>query len=183
MATTTESTRRGAARNGTKDAIEESRALAREAGLDAQEALSRSIKISVDTANNVSEVWQQLARHVVDLSLASTQEAFRLWPELASSAIDGWRAALDRWPINVETVGVFQRVLDGSTDAFSRYTRIVQTTAEEGTERIGQAVNDLTERVQDSSREVGEMGKRIEQNRTGRSSASRPVPAGASSSN
>lgn len=180
MATATES-RRSSSRNTSKDPIEQSRALAREAGQDAQDAVSRSIKVTIDTMTNLSEVGQQVSRHVLDLSLASTQEAMRLWPEISSSVLDGFRNSLGSWPVNSDAVDVWQRVLDGGTEAFSRYTKTVQDTADEGTERINQAVSSLADRVHDATREVGELGDKIEQNRNGRSNSRSPAGAGSPS--
>lgn len=180
MASTTQTARRNAARTTAQGAAEQARALTREAGQDAQEALGRSIKISVDTMTNLSEIGQQVSRHLMDLTLASTQEAFRLWPALFSSVLDGVRSNADHFPMNADAVNVWQRVLDGGTDAFSQYTKTVQHASEEGTERINQAMSSLADRVHENSREVGEVADKIEQNRAGRSD-NRTGPASANS--
>lgn len=170
MATTQRTRRNGNDR--TDEMIDWSRGLGTEATRDAQEALSRSMRATVDTVSSFAEVGQRVGRELMQLSMQSTKEALRLLADIQGSTIEALQVNIGSWAVGQPAVQTWQRLLDGSARAYSRFAETVQGTAEEGTERIKDAVDHMAGQVKENAAQLAEMGDALEENRTSRPRAS-----------
>ena len=166
MATTQRTRRNGNDR--TDETIDWSRGLGMEATRDAQEVLARSLRATVDTVSSFAEVGQRVGRELVSLSVQGTKEALRLFAEVQGSALDAFQAGIGSWAVGQPALATWQRLLDGNAQAYSRFAETVQGTAEEGTERIKEAVEDMAGQVKENSAQFAEIGEAMEENRTNR---------------
>ena len=163
MATnTTTRTRRD---GGGQDATGWSRSLGLEATRDAQEALGRSMRASVESMSTFSEVGQRVNRELFSLTVASTKEALRFWADVQGSALDALQTGFGTWTTGQPILQSWQRLLDGSARAYGRFAETMQGTTEEGTERIKEAVDAMADQVKESSAQLGALGDEIEERR------------------
>ena len=165
---TTQRTRRNGNTNRTDEMIDWSRGIGLEATRDAQEALSRSMRATVDTVSSFAEVGQRVARELVSLSMQGTKEALRLFADVQGTALDALQAGVGSWAVGQPVLETWQRLLDGNARAYSRFAETVQGTAEEGTERIKVAVDEMADQVKENSAQLAEVGEALEENRTNR---------------
>jgi hypothetical protein len=164
---------------GTQDAADWSRNLGLEATRDAQEALGRSMRASVDSMSTFSEVGQRVNREIFSLTVASTKEALRFWADVSGSALDALQAGFGAWTTGQPILQGWQRLLDGSARAFGRFAETMQGTTEEGTERIKEAVDAMADQVKESSAHLGELSDDIESRRERMSSGTSSSRGGA----
>ena len=176
---TTQRTRRTNGNDTMNETIDWSRSLGLETTRDAQEALSRSVRATVDTVASFAEVSQRVGREMLQLSMQGAKEALRLCAEVQGSTIDALQAGAGSWAVGQPVLQTWQRLLDGSAQAYSRFAENVQGTAEQGTERIKEAVEDMADQVKGNAAQIGEIGEMLEENRTSRPS----TRAGARASN
>jgi hypothetical protein len=138
-----------------------------EATRDAQEALGRSMRASVDSMSSFTEVGQRVSREMFSLTVASTKEAFRFWADVSGSALDALQTGFGSWTSGQPVLQSWQRLLDGSARAYGRFAETMQGTTEEGTERIKEAVDELADHVKESSAHLGELADDLESRRAG----------------
>jgi hypothetical protein len=151
------------------------RNLGLEATRDAQEALGRSMRASVESMSTFSEVGQRVNRELFALTVASTKEALRFWADMQGSALDALQTGFGAWSTGQPILQSWQRLLDGSARAFGRFAETMQGTTEEGTERIKEAVDAMADQVKESSAQLGGLADDIEERRA------RTADSGASS--
>jgi hypothetical protein len=151
---------------GQQDAADWSRHLGLEATRDAQEALGRSMRASVDSMSTFTEVGQRVSRELFSLSVASAKEGLRFWAEVSGSALEAMQTGFGAWTTGQPVIQGWQRLLDGSARAFGRFAETMQGTTEEGTERIKEAVDAMADQVRESSAQLGELGDDLESRRT-----------------
>jgi hypothetical protein len=142
-----------------------------EATHDAQEAVGRSLRATVDSFSAFSEVTQRVSREIVALSVEGAKEAFRFYAELQGSTLDALQSGFGGWSASQPFLQSWQRLLDGSAKAFGRFAESLQGTAEAGTERIKEAVEAMADQVKETSAQLGELGDTVE-DRPARSTAS-----------
>ena len=133
---------------------------------NAQETVIRALGTGADTALNVVGVNQQVGRELVSLTIAGTKQALRMSADVLGSVLD----AFHPWAESQPASRGWHRLIDGSAHAFSRFTEEMQGTAEEGTERIKQAVDTMADRVKESAAELGQAAEE-QSNRTSRAAA------------
>ena len=163
-------------RNGndqTDEMIDWTRGIGMEATRDTQEALSRSMRATIDTVSSFAEVGQRVGRELVQLSMQGTKEALRLFADVQGSTLDALQAGIGSWAVGQPALHTWQRMLDGNAQAYSRFAETVQGTAEQGTERIKDAVEQMADQVKENSAQLGEIGDALEENRAGRSTRAR----------
>lgn len=149
--TTTQARRRT---NGNGNA-EETAEFAMEATRNAQETLLRSLRAGVDTALSFADVSQRVSRELMSLSVTGTKQMLQLMAEIQGSTLDALQSTVPFSEGNAAFRG-WQRVLDGSASAVSRFAETMQGTAEEGTERIKRAVDMMADQIKEGSKELGQ---------------------------
>jgi hypothetical protein len=166
MATTTSTpTRRrngGAPDDGAQFGVEATR--------NAQETLMRSVRTGVDTALTFTDVSQRVGRELMSLTVTGAKQMLQMMAEMQGSTLDALQAGL----VGSEGNPAFrswQRLVDGSAQAVSRFAETMQGTAEEGTERIKQAVDVMADQIKEGTVQLGQTVE-DETNRT-RAAASR----------
>lgn len=162
MATTAQRTRRN---GGSEGMTEWSTTLARETTRDAQEALGRSLQATIDTMATFAEVGQRVGRELLQLSFAGTREALRLGAEVQGSSIDAIGQALSGWSTPQPAMAGWERLLNGSARAFAEFAESVQDKAEQGTERLKEAVDVMAEQVKETSTQLSQLGDVVESER------------------
>ena len=166
MATSTTQARR---RNG--GTADETSEFGMEATRNAQEMLIRSLRTSVDTARTFVDVGQEVSRELLGLSVTGTKQLLQMWAEVQGSMLDALQSGAAPWSENSPTFRGWQRLVDGSAHAVSRFAETMQGTAEEGTERIKQAVDVMADQIKEGTAQLGQTAEE-ETNRT-RAAASR----------
>jgi hypothetical protein len=162
MATTASRTRR----NGGSEALTDwSSSIARETTRDAQEALGRSLRATVDTMTTFTEVTQQVWGELVQLSVTGAREAIRLGAEVQGSAIEAMQQALTGWSSRQPAVEGWERLFNGSARAFAQFAETVNDKAERGTERLKQAVDVMADQVKETSSRIADLGDVVENER------------------
>ena len=152
------------------DPIAWGRSLGLEATHDAQEAVARSMRATVDSLSTLAEVSQRVGRETLSLSVAGAKEALRFYAELQGSTLDALQSGVGTWTTGQPMIQTWQRLLDGSAKAFGRFAESMQGTAEEGTERIKEAVEAMVDRVKETGTQLGELVDAVE-DRPARTSA------------
>jgi hypothetical protein len=166
MATTTSTpTRR---RNG--GTPDEGADFGMEATRNAQETLLRSLRTGVDTALTFTDVSQRVGRELMSLTVTGAKQMLQMMAEMQGSTLDALQAGLVGSEGNPAFRG-WQRLVDGSAQAVSRFAETMQGTAEEGTERIKQAVDVMADQIKEGTVQLGQTVE-DETNRT-RAAASR----------
>lgn len=150
--TTTQARRRT---NGNGNA-EETAEFTMEVTRNAQEMLLRSLRAGVDTALSFAEVNQRVSRETMSLSVAGAKQMLQLMAEIQGSALDALQSTVVPWSEGNPAFRGWQRVLDGSASAVSRFAETMQGTAEEGTERIKRAVDVMADQIKEGSKEMGQ---------------------------
>jgi hypothetical protein len=159
MATTT--TTQARRRNGNTDDAE----LTMEATRNAQETLIRSLRAGVDTALTFSDVSQRVGRELMSLTVTGAKQMLQLMAEMQGSALDAVQAGMVPWSDAHPARQGWHRLVDGSAQAVSRFAETMQGTAEEGTERIKQAVDLMADHIKEGTTELGKAVEE-ESNRT-----------------
>jgi hypothetical protein len=154
MATsTTTQARRRTNGNGSP---EETAEFAMEATRHAQETLLRSLRSGVDTALSFADVSQRVSREIMSLSVAGTKQMLQLMAEIQGSALDALQSSVVPWSEGHPAFRGWQRVLDGSASAVSRFAETMQGSAEEGSERIKRAVDVMADQIKEGSKEMAQ---------------------------
>jgi hypothetical protein len=162
MATSTTQTRRRANGNGN---AEETVEFGMETTRNAQETMLRSLRTGVDTALSIADVSQRVSREVVGLSVAGAKQMLQLVAEVQGSTLDALQSTMVPWSENSAAFRGWQRIVDGSASAVSRFAETMQGTAEQGTERIKRAVDVMADQIKEGSKELGDAVEE-ESNRT-----------------
>jgi hypothetical protein len=166
MATTTSTPARrrngGAPDDGAQFGVEATR--------NAQETLMRSLRTGVDTALTFTDVSQRVGRELMSLTVTGAKQMLQMMAEMQGSTLDALQAGLVGSEGNPAFRG-WQRLVDGSAQAVSRFAETMQGTAEEGTERIKQAVDVMADQIKEGTVQLGQTVE-DETNRT-RAAASR----------
>jgi hypothetical protein len=165
MATTT--TTQSRRRNG--GAADETTEFGMEATRNAQETLFRSVRAGVDTALTFTDVGQRISRELMSLTVTGAKQMLQMMAEMQGSALDALQAGYA--PDGRPAFAGWQRLVDGSAQAVSRFAETMQGTAEEGTDRIKQAVDVMADQIKEGSTMLGQAVEE-ETNRT-RAAASR----------
>jgi hypothetical protein len=163
--TTTQSRRR----NG--GSADENTEFGMEATRNAQELLIRSLRTGVDTALSFADVSQQVSRELVSLGVTGSKQMLHLWAEVQGAMLDAVQGAAVPWSQGSPAFRGWQRIVDGSAHAVSRFAETMQGTAEEGTERIKRAVDVMADQIKEGTVQLGQAAEE-ETNRT-RAAASR----------
>lgn len=150
--TTTQARRRT---NGNGSA-EETAEFAMEATRNAQETLLRSLRAGVDTALSFTDVSQRVSREIVSLGVAGTKQMLQLVAEIQGATLDALQTTVVPWSEGNPAFRGWQRVLDGSASAVSRFAETMQGTAEQGTERIKRAVDVMADQIKEGSKEMAQ---------------------------
>ena len=162
MATSTTQTRRRSNGNGN---AEETAEFGMEATRNAQETLLRSLRAGVDTALSFADVSQRVSREIMSLSVTGTKQMLQLMAEVQGSTLDALQSAVVPWSEGNPAFRGWQRIVDGSASAVSRFAETMQGTAEQGTERIKRAVDVMADQIKEGSKEMGQAVEE-ESNRT-----------------
>jgi hypothetical protein len=85
--------------------------------------------------------------------------------------LDALQSGATPWAENSAAFRGWQRIVDGSAHAVNRFAETMQGTAEEGTERIKQAVDVMADQIKEGTAQLGQTVEE-ETNRT-RAAASR----------
>jgi hypothetical protein len=141
-----------------------------EATRNAQETLMRSVRTGVDTALTFTDVSQRVGRELMSLTVTGAKQMLQMMAEMQGSTLDALQAGLVGSEGNPAFRG-WQRLVDGSAQAVSRFAETMQGTAEEGTERIKQAVDVMADQIKEGTVQLGQTVE-DETNRT-RAAASR----------
>jgi len=168
MATTTTQPRQR--RNG--GTADETAEFGLEATRNAQEALLRSLRAGVDTALTFADVGQRVSRELMTLTVTGAKQMLQLIAEVEGSALDALQAGVAPWAGGHPAFRSWQRLVEGSATAMNRFAETMQGTAEEGTERIKQAVDVMADQIKEGTSQQGQAVEE-ETNRT-RAAASRP---------
>ena len=152
MATTTTQTRRRTNGGSPEDSAE----LGLEATRNAQETILRSLRTGVDTALTFSDVGQRVGRELVELTVTGTKQMLQLWAEMQGSVLDALQSSVIPWSDNSPASRGWKRLVDGSAAAVNRFAETMQGTAEEGTERIKQAVDVMADQIKEGTAQLGQ---------------------------
>ena len=151
MATTTTQARR---RNG--GTADDTMEFGMEATRNAQETLIRSMRTGVDTALTFADVGQRVGRELMSLTVTGTKQMLQLMAEMQGSTLDALASGLVPWSDGHPANRGWQRLVDGSAQAVSRFAETMQGTAEEGTERIKRAVDVMADQIKEGSRDLSD---------------------------
>jgi hypothetical protein len=157
------------------DAVGSARALGLAATNDAQEALGRSSRATLDALSTFTEVSQQVNRELAGFMMSGGKETLKLWADMQGTWLEAMHSALGGFSANGPAVEAWAKILDGNTKAFGRYTEVVRETVEEGTDRIKEAVESMAEQVKDSTGQLAPIADVVEDDKppaTGRTRAS-----------
>ena len=157
--TSTQARRRN---GGTAD---ESTEFGMEATRNAQETVLRSVRTGVDTALSFADVGQRVSRELLTLSVTGTKQMLQMWAEVQGAMLDAVQGGMVPWSEDNAAFRSWQRVVDGSAQAMSRFAETMQGTAEQGTERIKRAVNVMADQIKEGTVQLGQ-GIEEETNRT-----------------
>jgi len=152
MATTTTQNRRRTNGGTSEDSAE----LGLEATRNAQETILRSLRTGVDTALTFSDVGQRVGRELVELTVTGTKQMLQLWAEMQGSILDALQSSVIPWSDNSPASRGWKRLVDGSAAAVNRFAETMQGTAEEGTERIKQAVDVMADQIKEGTAQLGQ---------------------------
>ena len=166
---TSSTTTQNRRRNGGN--AEEATEFGMEATRNAQETLMRSLRTGVDTALTFADVGQRVSRELMTLSVTGAKQMLQMWAEVQGSMLDALQSGAAPWSENSPTLRGWQRLVDGSAHAVNRFAETMQGTAEEGTERIKQAVDVMADQIKEGTAQLGQTVEE-ETNRT-RAAASR----------
>jgi hypothetical protein len=161
MATTT--TTQARRRNG--GTADETAEFGMEATRNAQETLLRSLRTGVDTALTFTDVGQRVGRELLSLTVTGAKQMLQMMAEVQGSTLDALQAGLVPWTDGHPAYRGWQRLVDGSAQAVSRFAETMQGTAEEGTERIKQAVDVMADQIKEGTTQLGQTVEE-ESNRT-----------------
>lgn len=151
MATSTAQTRRRTNGNG-----EEAAEFGMEATRNAQETIIRSVRTGVDTAMSFADVSQRVSREIMSLGVTGTKQMLQLMAEMQGAMLDALQSGMAPWSENSAGFRGWQRIVDGSAQAVSRFAETMQGTAEEGTERIKRAVDFMADQVKEGTSQLGQ---------------------------
>jgi hypothetical protein len=168
MATTTTTTQSRRRNGGTPDEAAE---FGMEATRNAQETMLRSLRAGVDTALTFTDVGQRVGRELLSLTVTGAKQMLQMMAEVEGSTLDALQAGLVPWTDGHPAYRGWQRLVDGGAQAVSRFAETMQGTAEEGTERIKQAVDVMADQIKEGTVQLGQTVE-DETNRT-RAAASR----------
>jgi hypothetical protein len=150
----------------TDDPVNETVELSRGLGLvathDAQEALGRSSRATLDTLTTFSGVSQQVNRELTDFMMSGTREVLKLVADMQGNWLEATQKALGGFTTNGPAVEAWQTMLDGNTKAFGQYAEIIQGAAEKGTDRIKEAVEVMADQVKESTGQLASIADVIE---------------------
>jgi len=142
-----------------------------EATRNAQETLMRSMRTGVDTALTFADVGQRVTREIMTLTVTGAKQMLQMWAEMQGSMLDALQAGVAPWAEESPAARGWKRLVDGSAHAVNRFAETMQGTAEEGTERIKQAVGVMADQIKEGTAQLGQTVEE-ETNRT-RAAASR----------
>ena len=165
------STTTQARRRNTNGDSEEATEFGMDATRNAQELLLRSLRTGVDTALTFADVGQQVSRELMGLSVAGAKQLLQMWAEVQGSMLDAIQGNAVPWSQGSPAFRSWQRLVDGSAHAVSRFAETMQGTAEQGTERIKRAVDVMADQIKEGTVQLGQATEE-ETNRT-RAAASR----------
>ena len=161
-ASTTTPTRRRANGDGNADDAAE---FGMEATRNAQETLLRSMRTGVDTALSFADVSQRVSRELISLTVTGAKQVLQLTAEVQGATLDALQSTLVPWSEGSPAFRGWQRIVDGSAQAVSRFAETMQGTAEEGTERIKRAVDVMADQIKEGTTQLGQAVEE-ESNRT-----------------
>jgi|SRR5581483_2288590 len=139
-----------------------------------QELMIRSLRSGMDTTLACSQLTQRLGHELLSLAVTAAEQTLQLWTDVQAAAWEATGAGI-RWPGEGGDLWPWrswQRLVDGSAHALSRFADTVQGSVEEGTERIKQVVDLTSEQVTKTTADLGQAAK----------GESRRTPAGAARS-
>jgi len=168
MATGTATTQTRRRNGGT---AEETAEFGMEATRNAQETLLRSLRAGADTALTFADVGQRVSRELLSLTVTGAKHMLQMMAEVQGSTLDALQAGMMPWADGHPAFRGWQRLIDGSAHAVNRFAETMQGTAEEGTERIKQAVDVMADQIKEGTVQLGQAVEE-ETNRT-RAAASR----------
>ena len=152
MATTT--TTQARRRNG--GTADETAEFGMEATRNAQETLLRSLRTGIDTALTFTDVGQRVSRELMALTVTGAKQMLQLMAEVQGSTLDALQASLVPWSEAAPAMRGWRHLVDGSAQAVSRFAETMQGTAEEGTERIKQAVDVMADQIKEGTTQLGQ---------------------------
>jgi hypothetical protein len=100
----------------------------------------------------------------MSLTVTGAKQMLQMMAEMQGSTLDALQAGLVGSEGNPAFRG-WQRLVDGSAQAVSRFAETMQGTAEEGTERIKQAVDVMADQIKEGTVQLGQTAEE-ESNRT-----------------
>ncbi|MGH9024060.1 MAG: hypothetical protein ACRDV9_13345 [Acidimicrobiia bacterium] len=139
---------------------------------NAQEIVIRSLGATMNTARIFTDVSQRVGRELTALTMASVKQALRMMAEMQGSTLEAFQATLGPWSESTPATQGWHRLVDSSASAFGRFAESMQSTAEEGTERIMRAVNTMADQVKENTSEIGHIVE-VESDRIARATSTR----------
>jgi hypothetical protein len=171
--TTTTRRRRNGNGGNVNQAAQWTRSVGLESTHDAQEALGRTMRATVETMTTLGEVGQRVNRELAEFMLSGSKESLKLWADMQGTWLEAMQTAMGGFSTSGPAIEAWQKVIEGNSRAFGRYAEVLQDTAEKGTDRIKEAVEVMADQVKDAGGQLASVAEVIENDRatlSGRSS-------------
>lgn len=129
---------------------ERARDLGHDVNQDVHDILARSMRATAVNLSTFTEVGQKVSREMVDLYLAAAKQGLRLYADFQGTMLDAVEASMGPSAVSAPVVAGFERLFNGGTRAYGRFTESMQGTTEEGVDRIKEAVDIMADQVKES---------------------------------
>jgi hypothetical protein len=137
-------------RDDAERTTERARDLGHEVNQDVEDILVRSMRATAVNLSTFTEVGQKLSREMAALYLAGAKQGLRLYADVQGTMLDAVEASMGPAAVSAPLVAGFERLVNGGTRAYGRFTETMQGTTEEGVDRIKQAVDVMADQVKES---------------------------------
>jgi hypothetical protein len=151
MATTTAtSARRRRAGGNVDETTEWARNFGLESTHEAQEAMGRTMRATLDVFTTFTEVSHRVNQEMAGFMVNGNREALKLMADMQGAWLDALQMTMGGISSEGPAVDAWQKLVDTNTRAFGRFAGLVQESAEKGTDRIKEAVDTMADQVKDA---------------------------------
>jgi hypothetical protein len=152
-------------RDDAERTAERARDLGHDVNQDVHDILARSMRAAAVNLSTFTEVGQKVSREMVDLYMATAKQGLRLYADFQGTMLDAVEASMGPSAVTAPVVAGFERLYNGGTRAYGRFTESMQGTTEEGVDRIKEAVDVMADQVKESMADLATPSEDGHQNR------------------
>ncbi|MEA2670912.1 MAG: hypothetical protein QOG45_1132 [Chloroflexota bacterium] len=152
-------------RDDAERTAERARTLGHDVSQEVEDVLARSMRAAAVSLSTLTEVGQKLSHEMATLYVAGAKQRLRLYADFQETMLDAVQASMGPSAVSAPLVAGFERLVNGGTRAYGRFTETMQSTTEERVDRIKEAVDVMADQVKGSMADLATPSDDGNQNR------------------